>query len=479
MKRILAILAVTALGACAQPNYSQPDQLFVPTPTVDYIQGLDVSSAVHRDTFLNHLAMNYRDFAIYNARTSGFPDIGEIFAQKSVAAFSGETPFPENLDHWQINDKNLRFDLQQACTDLIEALKNDAADDCPEEAARAQYAFDCWVSSSASAQNAKANECRETFIESIGMLHGQCPARTAAPVAAPAEAQYVQQPTCLSQGCVQAAPACMQQPVRSAEYYPDTTGLVAATTNARAREGLVIVNNVNIPQNLIQPQPVVFTQNIIDNSKNGSGGGAMVIPVDAYDDPMIQDELVSRDEFINMIMVLREELAIINKKLDNLPGEKTVLKVQQIPLEPKQTVMEEVFEVHFDFNKAVIKPEYEEVIKQLVAATKANRNVKISVVGHTDTVGTSDFNFALGGRRAEAVKNMLTSYGIPRDQIIAVSSGKNDPKVSTGPNVKNPENRRARVVKEVRSEEPASIPAANMYGIEVLEPQNPGSQFSY
>ena len=45
---------------------------------------------------------------------------------------------------------------------------------------------------------------------------------------------------------------------------------------------------------------------------------------------------------------------------------------------------------------------------------------------------------------------MLVKYGIPSDQIVIVSSGKNDLKVSTGDQVKNSENRRARVIKEQR-----------------------------
>ena len=51
---------------------------------------------------------------------------------------------------------------------------------------------------------------------------------------------------------------------------------------------------------------------------------------------------------------MRQELAAINERLDKLQaaaGEKTMIKVQQIPLEPKQHVMEEVFEIRFDFNK--------------------------------------------------------------------------------------------------------------------------------
>ena len=73
------------------------------------------------------------------------------------------------------------------------------------------------------------------------------------------------------------------------------------------------------------------------------------------------EDVVTRAEFIDMMMAMRAELAAINARLDMIQaaqGEKTMIKVQQIPLEPKQHVMEEVFEVRFDFNKATIKPEY-------------------------------------------------------------------------------------------------------------------------
>lgn len=156
-------------------------------------------------------------------------------------------------------------------------------------------------------------------------------------------------------------------------------------------------------------------------------------------------------------MAMRAELAAINSRLDQIQaaqGEKTMIKVQQIPLEPTQHVMEEVFEVRFDFNKAVIKPEYQELIKQLVAATQENKNIKISVVGHTDTTGTTNYNYALGGRRADAVQKMLINYGIPASQIVAVSAGEEDLAVPTPDNTPNAANRRVRVVKETHYTEP-------------------------
>ena len=85
----------------------------------------------------------------------------------------------------------------------------------------------------------------------------------------------------------------------------------------------------------------------------------------------------------------------------------------------------------------------------------------MSVVGHTDTAGSRDYNYALGGRRAEAVQKMLIQYGIPSSQIVAVSAGEEGLAVPTPDNTPNAQNRRVRVVKEVHyTEQPKPVPMA-------------------
>ena len=425
----LSLVACVALCGCAgMRKDSNPDAEYN-MPAVEYVENLNVNDAPHQDSFLNQLAMNYRSFAIYNARTSGYPEIGELFAQKAIGAFSGETPFPESLDNWQISNESERFEIYNAYNNLIDELKGDVSFSQPQLAAEAQAKFDCWISAAASGQNATASECKKRFMTTMQTLR-DC-----------------------SNGKVVAATHVKSEnlgPKAEEKYYPETRRLSAMAGTSRTREGLVIVNNVNVPSNLIQPipatqQPMVFNQNIYGGDETGSE---------------MADDYVTRDEFVEMMMAMRAELAAINARLDKIGNgnDKTVIKVQQIPLEPKQHVMEEVFEVHFDFNKSKIKPEYEDVIRKLAATTQANKNVKVSVVGHTDTAGSSSYNYALGGRRAEAVQKMLIEYGIPASQIIAVSAGEEDLKVPTPNNTPNAENRRVRVVKEVHYTEQPKQP---------------------
>lgn len=450
---VLALLSVFVLAGCVNTTDKQGDVVEHETPTVDYVESLNVNDAPHQDSFLNQLAMNYRSYAIYNARTSGYPMVGELFAQKAVSAFSGETPFPETLDNWNITDDNERFEIYTAYNDLLNEFKNDAVDAQPKLSAEAQAKFDCWLSAAASGQQSTARECRQRFIDTLQAIK-DC--RDGKMVAATKEVEQVVEN--------------VEQSTEVEKYYPETRRLNAMAGETRTRDGVIIVNNVNIPSNLVQPvpvsvnvhnqqqpvpvavpqptqQPFVFNQNIYGGEENATNNGGADT----------DDEYVSRDEFIEMMMSMRAELANINKRLDEMgnSGDKTVIKVQQIPLEPKQHVMEEVFEIRFDFNKATIKPGYEELIKKLASTTQANKNIKVSVVGHTDTAGSSSYNYALGGRRAEAVQKMLIEYGIPASQIIAVSAGEEDLKIPTPNNTPNAENRRVRVVKEVHYTEPA------------------------
>ncbi len=498
ISRALLAASVVALAACARgTNNTDMGYGMASTPTVDYVERLDVYTAPHQDSFLNQLAMNYRSYAIYNARTSGYPDMGELFANKAVAAFSGETPFPESLENWPIADEQAAFELSTAYNDLMNQLQNDAADLNPELAAEAQAKFDCWLSAAASGQNGTARECRDRFQKTLVALRDcrggkivSSPAAKSETVAAKSETITTTEVVALERS---AAPTNASN--RPTDYYPDTRNMAAMNGKARAREGVIIVNNVNVPEHLINPvpvQPMVFNQNIyggdktMTNSHNDSSTSrceryydngtcakfVVVNPQEAQDAdvasapapasqpeiPMVSEELVSREEFINMMMAMRAELAAINARLDQIQAaqsEKTVIKVQQIPLEPKQHVMEEVFEIRFDFDKATIKPEYQDLIRKLADATQANKNIRVSVIGHTDTMGSKDYNYALGGRRADVVQKMLIKYGIPASQIVAVSAGEEDLAVPTADGVANAANRRVQVIKEVHYTEDA------------------------
>ncbi|AWK87223.1 OmpA family protein [Azospirillum thermophilum] len=102
--------------------------------------------------------------------------------------------------------------------------------------------------------------------------------------------------------------------------------------------------------------------------------------------------------------------------------------------------------VFFDWDKSNITPAADRVISDAVTAIGKGANTRIHVVGHTDTSGSPAYNQKLSVRRAEAVKKALVSKGIAAANITTEGKGETQLLVQTGPNVREPSNRRAQIL---------------------------------
>jgi len=91
-------------------------------------------------------------------------------------------------------------------------------------------------------------------------------------------------------------------------------------------------------------------------------------------------------------------------------------------------VMQEIaVMVHFDFDKADIRPEDRTVLDQKAAILGANPGLQIRIAGHCDERGSDEYNLALGSRRAAAVKTYLVNKGVEAGRLSTVSYGKERP----------------------------------------------------
>lgn len=85
--------------------------------------------------------------------------------------------------------------------------------------------------------------------------------------------------------------------------------------------------------------------------------------------------------------------------------------------------------VLFDFDKSDLRPEGRDVVQNVVESLQANPNDRLTVVGHTDSIGTDEYNMALGQRRANTVRDAIVAGGIDPNRVTAVSRGESEPAV--------------------------------------------------
>ncbi len=83
----------------------------------------------------------------------------------------------------------------------------------------------------------------------------------------------------------------------------------------------------------------------------------------------------------------------------------------------------------FDFDKADLKPENRELLSRIAGILLTSSDYTISVNGHTDDVGTDEYNQKLSERRAQSVRDYLVEAGVSPDIITVTGWGKSKPLV--------------------------------------------------
>jgi outer membrane protein OmpA-like peptidoglycan-associated protein len=86
------------------------------------------------------------------------------------------------------------------------------------------------------------------------------------------------------------------------------------------------------------------------------------------------------------------------------------------------------------------------LLPEILTAIKERNSTDISVVGHTDTVGSKEYNLTLSKNRANSVRDLLVQKGVDLNYIKTTSHGKENPLIKTEDNVSEPKNRRVEVI---------------------------------
>jgi outer membrane protein OmpA-like peptidoglycan-associated protein len=114
--------------------------------------------------------------------------------------------------------------------------------------------------------------------------------------------------------------------------------------------------------------------------------------------------------------------------------------IKALPTEPVSLLF------YFLNDSTELTAESKSHIPEVLSLINKREFYEISIIGHTDTTGSDEYNMRLSSARAESVRETLLSGGLRSDRIELRYHGKRDPIIPTGDNVREPRNRRVEVI---------------------------------
>jgi outer membrane protein OmpA-like peptidoglycan-associated protein len=114
--------------------------------------------------------------------------------------------------------------------------------------------------------------------------------------------------------------------------------------------------------------------------------------------------------------------------------------------ETQRGLIVNINDVLFDFNQYTLKPGAREKLAKVSGIILAYPGLKIQLEGHTDSVGSDDYNLKLSQQRGDSVRTYLVSQGVPADTVTATGLGKSDPVATNDTAAGRQQNRRVDMV---------------------------------
>src|SRR5262249_12987362 len=105
-----------------------------------------------------------------------------------------------------------------------------------------------------------------------------------------------------------------------------------------------------------------------------------------------------------------------------------------------------ISDVLFDFNKFTLKPGAREKLAKVSGILLAYPGLQIQLEGHTDSIGSDEYNQKLSESRAAAVRDYIVGQGVPGNTVTAVGLGKANPVASNDNGAGRQRNRRVEMV---------------------------------
>ena len=140
--------------------------------------------------------------------------------------------------------------------------------------------------------------------------------------------------------------------------------------------------------------------------------------------------MVRRTTTIMIAVGLLVASPLMARKLTTTQMRENTIRINALELEGEKiqkTIVLDSTKLKFDFDKSVVKPEYYGLLQNVKDYIEQN-DLRVLIVGHTDSKGSDAYNMALGMRRAIAVRDKLIEFGLDPARVLSVESrGESEP----------------------------------------------------
>lgn len=160
----------------------------------------------------------------------------------------------------------------------------------------------------------------------------------------------------------------------------------------------------------------------------------------------IKDLCNEKETSLVSSMIANDSLAA-GSKSDTLDVQADTMDVQADTMDVQADVIPENLLIYFAFDKSSFDPDssISAYYDKSMAYMLRNSAAGLHITGHTDAIGSDEYNMALGYRRAQSVKDYFETKGISSDRITIDSKGEKEPAEDNSTNAGRAKNRRASV----------------------------------
>ena len=155
----------------------------------------------------------------------------------------------------------------------------------------------------------------------------------------------------------------------------------------------------------------------------GNGGRSLVLTTDSRGEYSVS---LNADTRYTISVTKKEclpseDLVVDRKQYD--PVRTKLVTVDHCLTRPKLNESIRLNNIHYDFDKATIRPDARPELDRLVSYLLDNPGIRVEMSSHTDSRGSDEYNLRLSQRRADSVKAYLVEHGVESSRIVSVGYG--------------------------------------------------------